>query len=184
VPLSAGGYIASVGGSSGGLCQDAYYQLWIDADLDGDGLRLPADNCPAAYNPGQEDSDHDGVGDACDDCVAVFNPGQEKNLRIQEPVGDTLALSPDPSGAILQWTPAPGSVASNVYRVLEASPVAQPAFACQGDNVLASSFLDPDAPPLGQAFFYLITGENCGESGGGLDSSGQPRQLVPCPQSI
>ena len=68
------------------------------ADLDGDGdldvlsalgLRIvwhenrgddvgdACDNCPADFNPRQEDLDGDGIGDACDNCPAVFNPGQE-----------------------------------------------------------------------------------------------------------
>ena len=45
-------------------------------DSDGDGLgdpgfpvnTCPADNCPAAANPGQEDADGDGPGDVCDAC--------------------------------------------------------------------------------------------------------------------
>lgn len=35
-------------------------------DMDGDGHPDAWDNCPAEWNPGQEDSDGDGRGDACD----------------------------------------------------------------------------------------------------------------------
>ena len=181
--LPAGPYIASVGGSSGGSCEDAYYQMWIDGDLDGDGGHLPQDNCPAAYNPGQEDMDHDGVGDACDDCLAVFNPSQEAPLRTQEPVGDTLTLSQAGVSTQLQWVLAPGAIGSNVYRAGGSSGTA-PTFACLADNVFGTTFLDPAVPPVGTAYFYVVTGENCGESGGGVDSSGQPRHLTPCPQTI
>lgn len=77
--LAPGAYSVSVSGPCAGHgCdnEDSYYVLFLDADIDGDGLVLPADNCPAAGNPGQEDRDGDGVGDACDNCLAVFNPDQ------------------------------------------------------------------------------------------------------------
>lgn len=38
------------------------------ADEDGDGILMPADNCPGVANPDQADNDGDGRGDACDAC--------------------------------------------------------------------------------------------------------------------
>jgi len=52
-------------------------------DGDNDGFGDPGhpentcedDNCPAVYNPGQEDGDNDGIGDACDDCTDSDDDG-------------------------------------------------------------------------------------------------------------
>jgi len=46
-------------------------------DADGDGVPDNVDNCPAVFNPAQDDVDSDGVGDACDNCPFVSNPGQQ-----------------------------------------------------------------------------------------------------------
>lgn len=40
----------------------------LPSDDDQDGLNDPEDNCPADYNPEQNDIDEDGAGDACDIC--------------------------------------------------------------------------------------------------------------------
>ena len=39
---------------------------YLSFDTDQDGILFPDDNCPIAYNPGQEDMDGDDLGDACD----------------------------------------------------------------------------------------------------------------------
>jgi thrombospondin type 3 repeat protein/galactose oxidase-like protein len=57
-------------------------------DRDGDGVPLPADNCPALLNTAQADADQNGLGDACDQAA---DPGA--------PPGDTwreVAAQPSP----------------------------------------------------------------------------------------
>ncbi|XP_045051658.1 cartilage oligomeric matrix protein isoform X1 [Desmodus rotundus] len=47
-----------------------------DDDIDGDGIKNVADNCPRVPNSDQKDSDGDGVGDVCDNCPQKNNPDQ------------------------------------------------------------------------------------------------------------
>ncbi|MFQ5877091.1 MAG: thrombospondin type 3 repeat-containing protein [Acidobacteriota bacterium] len=46
------------------------------SDADDDGIPDEADDCPASFNPGQEDLDADSRGDACDNCPDIANPDQ------------------------------------------------------------------------------------------------------------
>jgi PKD repeat protein len=48
----------------------------VSMDDDGDGIENKEDNCPATYNPGQEDIDGDSVGDICDTCPEMADPDQ------------------------------------------------------------------------------------------------------------
>jgi hypothetical protein len=67
-------------------------QRFCAMEADGDGICDGEDNCPADYNPAQEDADGDGSGDACDSCTdadqdgvcagadncgALYNPAQD-----------------------------------------------------------------------------------------------------------
>jgi hypothetical protein len=45
-------------------------------DVDEDGVLNADDNCPATYNPGQEDIDGDTVGNVCDNCMNTPNRDQ------------------------------------------------------------------------------------------------------------
>lgn len=51
------------------LTSIGWHDAWLaSADTDGDGVPYGIDNCPAWYNPLQEDADGDGFGDRCDNC--------------------------------------------------------------------------------------------------------------------
>ncbi len=55
---------------------DAILDNYRVADVDGDGILNPNDNCVFVANPTQTDADGDQVGDACDNCVNTANANQ------------------------------------------------------------------------------------------------------------
>jgi len=65
--------------------QTVAYAEYVCFDADSDGYGdpgyaeniCPTDNCPATYNPDQNDSDSDGFGDSCDNCQTTANFSQE-----------------------------------------------------------------------------------------------------------
>ncbi len=80
---------------STGYSRTGVFSLGVCVDSDGDGYgdpghpenNCPDDNCPAVYNPLQEDVDGDEFGDSCDNCPFVYNPLQEDTD--QDGVGDS-----------------------------------------------------------------------------------------------
>ncbi len=79
----------------------------------------------------------------------------------------------------LAWDAAPGADDYNVYRGNATQLRAGTPPRCHGDEVAALFFATETAPPSGESFFYVVTGESsAGEGSAGNDSSGTPRSLL------
>jgi hypothetical protein len=192
--VPAGSWSASVEGtcaSGGCLPEDRYYVAYLDTDPDGDGVVMPSDLCPGAYDPGGGDADHDGSGDACDNCPFEFNPDQAD--ADGDGVGDACAGCPPPGevaadmtaaadGATISWTPSPGVTGYNVYRGSLAIPFAYD-HACLPPRLAGPPATDASAVTAGEGRYYLVTAAGpCGEGPAGFASSGGPRPVPgPCP---
>jgi hypothetical protein len=132
-------------------------------------------------NPAAPDGTSCDDGNACTTgttCTAGVCGGG--SIVLPPPVNDTLSF--DAGGTTLSWNDPPGNW--NVYRGSRAEGAAW-SFnqVCFDPNNTTSSTLDASSPPLGDAFFYLVTRRNaCGESSLGNDSSGNQRpNPAPCP---
>ncbi len=209
-PLVAGIYSVSLEGScTGGGClnEDSYYALYLDADQDGDGLYLPADNCPDTPNSLQEDVDLDQVGNLCDNCLMEFNPEQSDTegdgfgdacdclpLEIgNAPPGEVDAVLATDTGAPLWatvgflWDPTATASGYEVHRGTFSTAAAA------GSTYNHTTGLDcspaglqvEDSSPLnpGQGFYYLLRANNgCGKGPLGMNSRGLLRpDLGACP---
>ncbi len=132
-------------------------------DGDGDGVPDQADNCPTVPNPDQADADADGVGDACD--CAPQMPGVS---AAPLPVGGTLRLEGEAT-TTLRWTRPEQGFAFDVYRgLVPAGSVFSHDETCWAAETAAPSATDPEAPPPGAYFYYLVSAVNaCGDSGEG-----------------
>jgi uncharacterized protein (DUF1800 family) len=94
------------------------------------------------------------------------------------PPGEVAGLAIDPVSN-LSWSPLAGADDYNVYRGLTSWLVKGEGAQCHGDEIAATSFASPANPPVGAAYYYLVTGESNvdGEGTAGTGSSGQPRAL-------
>jgi hypothetical protein len=88
----------------------------------------------------------------------------------------------DPTGTVLSWTDPPGLY--SVYRGSRADGTPWSYnHACFDSHTASTSTTDPDNPPEGSIFYYLVTRIGaCGESIPGTDSAGNPDpNALPCP---
>jgi hypothetical protein len=180
--LTAGNYSVSVQGACsppGCLAEDSYYLLYLDAGADGDGVFVPADNCPTVANPSQIDADRDGIGDPCDNCPLLFNPDQLDSDG--DGRGDPCPCAQPPEvatdlvfvdGQSVSWSASPASLTYDLY----ASSTAGGSFVCWIAGLLSPEATIVQLPSPGQALYFLVSGENgCGEGTLGFNSGGQPR---------
>jgi hypothetical protein len=114
------------------------------ADIDGDATVDAIDNCPAQFNPGQDDSDLDTVGDVCDNCM--FGPNPEQGPA---PLGQPI-VAVDPT--TFSWPLA----AEVVYVKGDVAAVGDYAVDTVETLALTTSLADPAEPASGAGFYYLL----------------------------
>jgi hypothetical protein len=124
-------------------------------DTDGDGTPDYAD----------VDDDDDGVPDASD--CAPFSRGVNQPAQ---PVGNDLLVDEGASmSAELSWQRPPFALTFNVYRgTIVAEQPWDYDLICLETETPDTTAWDPQTPPLGTTFFYLVSAENaCGETQAG-----------------
>jgi hypothetical protein len=160
-------------------------------DADGDSIPDASDNCFLVSNPAQRDADLDGQGDACDtdddndgvsddvDCAGLA-PGV---WSAPGSIGATLMLDKT-AGTTLNWTRPSQGHAAHVYRTTVSPGLRSPdSLYCVDSEVLHSASAQPDVPPPGATFFFLVSAVNvCGETPADPSEGSMPgASLARCP---
>jgi hypothetical protein len=136
------------------------------ADGDGDGLAVVE---IGAYELVPLDSDMDGVPDG-EDCAPSVNSVWEA----PGPLADTVRLE-GPSPAVVKWLGIEQANIFNVYRGTVGEGFAYDHLCLEAGSPDWSS-QDAAVPPVGTAFYYLVSGVNsCAEGDLGTASDGTPR---------
>jgi hypothetical protein len=165
-----GGYNGNYLGTGGRYCACAAGTYFRDADGDGRGdPAAPASAC--GPSPGYVEDGTD-----CDDADAGAwgTPTEVLDLRLTDI-------------ATLTWSPPAGPGGLNIiYDVLRSGMASDfvAAAVCVGTNGGGTSVTDPEVPPPGASFFYLVRAENgCSAGTGplGTRSEGTPIAGRTCP---
>jgi len=144
-------------------------------------LAIQAGGSAAILQP-TVDSDGDATPDAFDSCPnnaeSWERPGEVLHLRLEQAIA---------AGAtILNWdAPVKPGGSSVIYETLRSDDPADftDSFCVESADASATISQDLEVPALGQAWFYLVRGQDhCGHSGNcGTDSTGSYRVVRGCP---
>ncbi|HEX4823996.1 MAG TPA: DUF6531 domain-containing protein [Candidatus Polarisedimenticolaceae bacterium] len=145
-----------------------------------------ADTCTGmAGGPGDLDGDGYVGANDCDDT----NPGLW--ARMQSVGQVKLARVPGTGAAVLSWNPldSGGQSAPFTYEVVRSRVASNfldhPTDTCLDPGGTELQFTDPQVPPAGGIFFYIVRGRNgCGAGDSGTRSDGTPRQVRDCAFSV
>ncbi len=164
--------------------------VWVLSpfDTDGDGVAQLSDNCPLIANPTQLDADANGVGDICQldydgdlvadpiDCrpgdVKAGRPGDIKLVSLTKMSSTVLVMT---------WTAFSTAETYDVSRGRLSQLRFNDFGTCQNlrdQNLTDTTFIEPNNPPVGDGYFFLVRGRDtaCGGVGTwGVSSSGAER---------
>lgn len=138
------------------------------ADADGDDRVDVIDNCPATWNPDQQDVDADTVGDACDNCAQGFNPGQgpavfAPSIVAADEQNYAWAVAVD-----VVWVRGPlGAVASYTVDVVDT-------------DANAAGLRDNTVPAIGSGFYYVVR-HDCGAASWQTSLGTEPARDIALP---